>query len=79
MRKIMSSFVDLFRLVMHSTRGVEGFIMICWFIWNQHSKIRAKEIVAPLEKTSDLAQHYLMEFHQLCNKPATKKLPKKVI
>ena len=55
------------------------FITICWFIWNQRNKIRVKDIVAPLEKTSDLAQQYLMEFQQLRSKPVTKKLPKKVI
>ena len=73
------SFVDLFRLVMQNPQEAEGFIMICWFIWNRCNKIRIKEIVAPLEKTSDLAQQYLMEFHQLRNKLVSKKLPKKVI
>lgn len=34
------SFVDLF----------------CWFIWNRRNKIRTNEVVASIEKTSDLAQ-----------------------
>uniref|UniRef100_A0A7N2LN93 RNase H type-1 domain-containing protein n=1 Tax=Quercus lobata TaxID=97700 RepID=A0A7N2LN93_QUELO len=64
---------------MQNPRGADVFTTICWFIWNQRNKIRVKDIVAPLEKTSDLAQQYLMEFQQLRSKPVTKKLPKKVI
>ncbi|KAK7831625.1 putative ribonuclease h protein [Quercus suber] len=60
-------------------RGVEGFIMVCWFIYNQHNKIRLKEAVAPLEKTSDLAQKYLADFQQHLAKPTSKKLLRKVI
>lgn len=73
------SFVDLFRLVLQNSRGTEGFITTCWFIWNWCNKIRAKEVVAPLEKTPDLAQHNLSKFQQQRLKPVTKKLPRKVI
>ena len=55
-------FVDLFSLVLQNPWGAEGFIMICWFIWNWHNKIRTNEVVAPLKKTFDLAQHYLADF-----------------
>ena len=72
-------FVDLFRLVLQNPRGVEGFIMICWFIWNRRNKIRFNEAVAPLEKIPELAQKHLANFQQFCAKPESKKLPRKVI
>ena len=72
-------FVDLFKLALQNPRGAEGFIMICWFIWNQRNKTRVNEFVAPLEKILELAQKYLADFQQLCAKPESKKLPRKVI
>ena len=73
------SFVDLFKLVLQNPRGAEGFIMVCWFIWNRCNKIRLNEAVAPLEKIFDLAQKYLANFQQQRAKPASKKLSRKVI
>ena len=73
------SFVDLFRLVLQNPRGAKGFIMVCWFIWNRRNKIRLNEAVAPLEKTSDLAQKYLVDFQQQWAKSTSKKLSRKVI
>ena len=59
--------------------GAEGFIMVCWFIWNRRNKIRLNEAVISLEKTSDLAQKYLVDFQQHRVKLASKKLLRKVI
>ncbi|KAK4557757.1 hypothetical protein RGQ29_007499 [Quercus rubra] len=73
------SFVDLFRLVLQNPRGAKGFIMVCWFIWNRRNEIRLNEAVAPLEKTSDLAQKYLVDFQQQRAKSTSKKLSRKVI
>ena len=70
---------DLFRLALQNPCGAEGFIMICWFIWNRRNKIRVNEAVATLEKIPELAQKHLADFQQLCVKPESKKLPRKVI
>ena len=53
--------------------------MVCWFIWNRRNKIRLNEVVTSLEKTSDLAQKYLVDFQQHRVKLASKKLLRKVI
>ena len=71
-------FVDLFRLALQNPRGAEAFIMICWSIWNRRNKIRVKEVAAPLEKIPELAQKQLMDFQQLCAKPESKTLARKV-
>ena len=72
-------FVDLFRLVLQNPRGAEGFIMICWVIWNRCNKIRVNEAIAPIKKIPELAQKHLADFQQFCAKLESKKLSRKVI
>ena len=72
-------FVDLFRLALQNPRGAEGFIMICWFIWNRQNKIRVNEAIASLEKIPKLVQKHLADFQQFCAKSESKKLPRKLI
>ena len=73
------SFFDLFRWTLQNKDGAELFITYCWFIWNRRNKLRVKEVVTPLEKIADQAQHFLMEFQQTRSRPTSKKLPKKII
>ena len=73
------SFFDLFRWTLQNKNGAELFITYCQFIWNRRNKLRVKEVVTPLEKIADQAQHFLMEFQQTRSRPTSKKLPKKII